>query len=66
MSSAATLEIRKLSAHIGAEVLNQNLAEDLNAETVAELNRLWLEHVVLGFRGQELSQEDFSMKRTLF
>lgn len=66
MSSAATLEIRKLSAHIGAEVLNQNLAEDLNAETVAELNRLWLEHVVLVFRGQELSQEDQLRVTTAF
>ncbi|MEE2760142.1 MAG: TauD/TfdA family dioxygenase [Pseudomonadota bacterium] len=52
------LEITKLSPHIGAEVLGLNLSEDLSNEVVDELNRLWLEHLVLVFRGQDLSQED--------
>ena len=52
------LEITKLSPHIGSEVLGLNLSEDLSNEVVDELNRLWLEHLVLVFRGQDLSQED--------
>jgi len=60
------LDVKKLSTHIGAEVLNLNLAEDLDAETAAELNRLWLEHVVLVFRGQKLSQEDQLRVTTAF
>ena len=60
------LDVKKLSTHIGAEVLNLNLAEDLTDEAVADLNRLWLEHVVLVFRGQKLSQEDQLRVTTAF
>ncbi|MEE2760992.1 MAG: TauD/TfdA family dioxygenase [Pseudomonadota bacterium] len=52
------LEITKLSPHIGAEVLGLNLTEDFSKEVVDELNCLWLEHLVLVFRGQDLCQED--------
>ena len=52
------LEITKLSSHIGAEVLGLNLTEDFSKEVVDELNCLWLEHLVLVFRGQDLCQED--------
>jgi taurine dioxygenase len=60
------LDVKKLSTHIGAEVLNLNLAEDLTTEAAAELNRLWLEYLVLVFRGQKLSQEDQLRVTTAF
>ncbi|NQV57926.1 MAG: TauD/TfdA family dioxygenase [Rhodospirillales bacterium] len=58
MSDIATLEVIKLSPQIGAEIRGINLAELFDQEMAAELNRLWLEHLVLLFRGQKLSQED--------
>jgi taurine dioxygenase len=58
VDAAAPLKFKKLSAHIGAEVVGLDLAQNLSAGAVAELNQLWLDHSVLLFRGQELSQED--------
>jgi taurine dioxygenase len=52
------IRVEKLSPHIGAEVKGVDLSRDVDADTVAELRRLWLEHIVLLFRDQHLSQED--------
>ncbi len=51
------LHIRKLSPSIGAEVVGIDLSQDQDAETVAALNRAWLDNVVLLFRGQKLSPQ---------
>ena len=48
-----------LTEHIGAEIRGVDLTQPLDAATRAELYRLWLQHLVLLFRGQELSQEAF-------
>jgi taurine dioxygenase len=58
MSDTATLEAVKLSPHIGAEVKGVDLTRPLDAATVAELNRLWQDNIVLLFRGQVLEQAD--------
>jgi taurine dioxygenase len=55
-AGAATLDVVKLAPHIGAEVRGLDLARDLTPATVAALNKLWLEHIVLVFRGQQLDQ----------
>jgi len=52
------LEVIKLSPHIGAEIKGLDLSAPLSREQVDALNSLWLEHLVLLFRGQNLSQED--------
>lgn len=52
------LEIRKLNPNIGAEVLGIDLRENLSNETIAELKQLWLDHLVLLFRGQTLTQKE--------
>jgi len=66
VDAIASLEVKKLSPHIGAEVLGLDLAGALNAATVAELNQVWLEHSVLLFRAQELTQEDQLRVTTAF
>ncbi len=46
-----------LTEHIGAEVRGVDLTKPLDEATRAEIYRLWLKHLILLFRGQELSQE---------
>jgi taurine dioxygenase len=55
-----------LTKHIGAEIKGIDLKQPIDAATVKELNRLWLEHLVLLFRGQELSQEEFVRATCVF
>ncbi len=49
---------RPLTKHIGAEVGGIDLRQPAGEADQAELRRLWLEHVILVFRGQNLAQED--------
>jgi len=52
-----TLNIRKLSPVIGAEILDIDLNEDQSAETVAAVNQAWFDNLILLFRGQHLAPE---------
>ncbi len=47
-----------LTTHIGAEIAGIDLHEPLSEAQVAELYRIWLDRVILVFRGQKLEQED--------
>jgi taurine dioxygenase len=47
-----------LTDHIGGEIRGIDLRQPADAETIAQLKRLWLRDAVLVFRGQSLSQED--------
>jgi taurine dioxygenase len=47
-----------LSRYIGAEIRGLDLRESLDGETIQRVYQAWLEHSVLLFRGQTLSQED--------
>jgi len=51
-----TFDVKPLSPSIGAVVTGLNLSAALDAATVARLRDLWLEHMVLLFRGQALSE----------
>ncbi len=51
-------EIVPLSAHIGAELRGIDLRVQPDAETVRAIYRAWLDHLVLVFPDQKLSQED--------
>jgi taurine dioxygenase len=53
------MQIRRVAGALGAEISGVDLSRPLSAEQVAELRRLWLEHLVLFFRGQELSSAQF-------
>jgi taurine dioxygenase len=51
-------EFVPLSKHIGCEVKGIDLREPLAPATASAIYRTWLDHAVLVFRDQELSQED--------
>jgi taurine dioxygenase len=53
------LEVVPLSQHIGAEIRGIDLRDQPDEEIVRAINRAWLDHLVLIFPGQQLSQEDF-------
>ena len=48
-----------LTKFIGAEIRAVDFTKPLDEATRAELYQHWLKHLVLLFRGQELSQEQF-------
>jgi len=52
------LEVVPLTKHIGAEIRGINLRDTLDAETIQDIHKAWLDHLVLVFRGQQFSQED--------
>ena len=51
-------DVRRLSPHIGGEVTGLDLALPLAPETFAALRKAWLEHQVLVFRDQKLTDDD--------
>jgi taurine dioxygenase len=52
------IEARPLSAHIGAEVVGVDLSKPVDPAISQELYALWLKHLVLLFRDQNLGQEE--------
>ena len=57
-AAAAPFEVRRLSPHIGGEVIGIDLSAPLSPATAAAIRKAWLEHHVLLFRGQRLSEDD--------
>ena len=49
--------IRKRASALGAEVVGLDLRKELSEDVVRRLRAAWLEHIVLVFRGQDLSHE---------
>jgi taurine dioxygenase len=52
--------VRRIAGAIGAEVRGVKLRPDLPDGVIAELRRLWLEHLVLFFHGQELTPKELA------
>src|SRR5438045_1479540 len=52
--SKKRLDIRPLSGAIGAEIFGVDLARELDADTVAAIRKVWLDHLVIFFRDQDL------------
>jgi len=52
------LDVVPLSQHIGAEIRGIDLRQKPDEETVRAIYQAWLDHLVLIFPQQELSQED--------
>ncbi len=57
-TQASDIVFEPLSDVLGAEVRGLDLSKPLDNATVAELKRGWYEHIVLVFRGQDISNED--------
>ena len=55
-----------LTKHIGAEIRGIDLTRPADDGDIAALNRLWLQHVILVFRGLSLGQEDLLRVTTYF
>ncbi len=54
-----SLDIRPISGSLGAEIHGIDLAQDLPADTVLGIRRALLDHLVVFFRGQDLTSERF-------
>jgi alpha-ketoglutarate-dependent taurine dioxygenase len=57
-AAPATLQFVPLTKHIGCEVRGVDLRKPLAPAAASAIYRAWLDHAVLLFRDQELSQED--------
>ena len=57
--SVTTIEVRRISGAIGAEIHGIDLAHDLSSETIAQVRAAWLEHLVIFFRDQDLTPTRF-------
>jgi alpha-ketoglutarate-dependent taurine dioxygenase len=54
-----TIAVSPIAGALGAEISGVDLAMDLADETVAEIRRAWLEHLVVFFRDQLLGPDEF-------
>ena len=54
-----SIEVRPVAGALGAEIVNIDLAHELDDETIAAIRRAWLEHLVIFFRDQTLAPERF-------
>jgi alpha-ketoglutarate-dependent taurine dioxygenase len=60
------LEVVPLTRHIGAEIRGIDLRERPDEETVKAIYQAWLDHLVIVFPGQTLSQEDLIRATSIF
>jgi len=58
VATRTRLEIVPLTRHIGAELRGVDLREKPDDATIRAIYQAWLDHLVIIFPGQELSQED--------
>jgi taurine dioxygenase len=54
-----TIAVRPLAGALGAEITGVDLATNLSDDTVHEIRRAWLEHLVVFFRDQVLAPDEF-------
>lgn len=68
MATAATqlFEIVPLTKHIGAEIRGVDLSKPVDERMRLALHQAWLDHIVLIFRDQKLSQEDHLRATAIF
>jgi taurine dioxygenase len=52
-----TIEVRKCTPHIGAEILDVDLSRPLSAQQFEDVHAALMEHLVIFFRNQSLSPE---------
>lgn len=59
-------DVVPLSKHIGAEIRGLDLSQPLDDATIRAIYQTWLDHTVIIFREQKLSQEDHLRVTTYF
>ncbi len=62
----ASIRVEKLAHALGAEVSGADLSRPLPAPAFAEIRRAWLDHLVIRFRGQTLSDPQLLAFSRLF
>src|SRR5882762_10053188 len=62
----SSIQVKKLGGALGAEVNGIDLSRPVAAETFAEIRKAWLDHLVLRFRGQTLSDPQLMAFSQLF
>lgn len=60
------IQIARVSGALGAEVTGIDLSQKLDAETVAMLRAAWMEHQVLFYPGQKISDADLERFTSYF
>jgi len=58
VATRTRLDVIPLSKHIGAEIRGIDLRASLDPDTIRDIYRAWLDHVVLVFRNQNFTQQD--------
>jgi len=58
MQDVLEIQVAPLSPACGARISGVDLTRPLSAETVQAIRDAWNKHIVLVFRGQQLSQDD--------
>ncbi|HUB97462.1 MAG TPA: TauD/TfdA family dioxygenase [Stellaceae bacterium] len=58
MQDVLDLKVTPLSAACGAEISGVDLSRDLPDATVAAIKAAWVQHLVLVFRGQSITQDE--------
>ena len=53
------LEIKPIAGALGAEIHGVDLSQDLDADTAAEIRRIWLKYNVVFFRGRNLTSAQY-------
>jgi taurine dioxygenase len=54
-----TITVTPIAGALGAEIAGVDLSVDLDDEVIAEIRSAWLAHLVVFFRGQPISDEQF-------
>ncbi|MEI8000482.1 MAG: TauD/TfdA family dioxygenase [Actinomycetes bacterium] len=54
-----TIEVSPIAGALGAEITGVDLAADLPDETLTEIRRAWLDHLVVFFRDQDLDLDRY-------
>ncbi len=58
MTATLSIEVKPLSDALGAEITGVDLSRPLDDETFAGIHDAWLTHLVLLFRGQDITIDD--------
>ncbi|MFN3892150.1 MAG: TauD/TfdA dioxygenase family protein [Beijerinckiaceae bacterium] len=61
-----SIEVVPLTKHIGAEIRGVDLSKPVDTQTQKAIYQAWLEHIVIVFRGQKLTQEDHMRATKMF
>ena len=59
MTNYQHIDIHPVAGSLGAEIRGIDISQPLEPGVLQELNRAWLEYLVLFFREQELESEQF-------